>query len=66
MTTSNRLAEMRRTWYVWDMARHKKRVHPSTKARMRREFEDAVLAYAAEIEAGRIEAENMDEWRSQQ
>lgn len=48
--------------YIWLMARCKKRIKPETKDRMRTEFEDAVLEFAAEIEHGRWQAEQMAEY----
>jgi hypothetical protein len=40
---------MRRAWYVWEMNKHKSKVHDTTKERQQTEFEDAVMAYAQEI-----------------
>ena len=40
---------LRRKWYVWEMNRSKTRVKPETKARQRREFEDAIIHLADEI-----------------
>lgn len=39
--------------YIWRMAFSKTRIKPETKARMRREFEDAVLEFADEITSKR-------------
>ena len=44
---------MRRTWYVWEMNKHKKRIKPETKRRMETEFEDAVINFAKVIDEGR-------------
>ena len=60
---SDALSKLRRTWYVWDMARSKVRIKPATKRRLRTEFEDAVLEYAAEIANERYLAEQMKEYR---
>lgn len=56
------LAAMRKKWYVWQINAHKPRIKPETKARMRTEFEDSVLEYAAAIEHGRHQAELMEEY----
>jgi len=45
------------------MARSKVRIKPATKRRLRTEFEDAVLEYAAEIANERYLAEQMKEYR---
>lgn len=48
MKTENQwLYELKRTWYVWEMVKAKSRIHDKTKARMKRQFQDAVLGYAA-------------------
>jgi hypothetical protein len=64
MTMSNPEAIMKKKWYVYEMNRHKDRIKPETKARMKQEFEDSVLAYASYIEHGRWENKVMNEFRS--
>lgn len=56
------LGNLRRTWSVWDMMRSKKRISQAAKDKARTAFEDAVLEYAAMIEQGRWEAEQMAEY----
>lgn len=55
--------QLKKKQYVWEMAKTKPRIKPETKERMQREFEDAVLEYAAYIEHARWQAEQMEEYR---
>jgi len=53
MTMAQLRGELKRTQYVWEMNRFKTRTTDATKARLEREFEDAVLALAARIKEQR-------------
>lgn len=64
MTMSDLESKMWTKNYVWRMASSKSRIKPETKARMRQEFEDAVLEYADAIAHGREEAEKMAEYNA--
>jgi hypothetical protein len=49
---------MKKKWYVWEMNKHKPRIHPETKTRQQIEFEDSVIAFAQVIQEGREVADD--------
>ena len=51
MTEDQFLQAMKKKWYIWEMAKAKKRIKSETKDRMKAEFELSVIAYAHAIKA---------------
>lgn len=53
---------MKKRQYIWEMMRHNKNISDAAKAKALKNFEDAVCRYAAHIEQGRWQAEQMAEY----
>lgn len=66
LTESQCQGNLKRTQYVWEMARHKTRIKQETKDRMRDDFYEAVLEYAAWITDAQYKAEKMKEYNDNQ
>ena len=53
---------LKKRQYIWEMMRSKKNIGDKAKAKAKENFENAVCRYAAYIENGRMQAEQMKEY----
>lgn len=54
---------LKKRQYIWEMMRHKARISDQAKVKAKENFENSVCRYAAYIENGRQQAEDMAEYR---